>query len=854
MTLRTSYCFSRGHADRTAWFVLLRTGKGSGVFKRPATAALLWIGIILTLGSVCRLGAIDLYVAPNGSDAGAGSIGSPFATLGRARDAMRALRNPAGPSSGGGTIWLRGGDYNLTSTVVFDHRDSGTPENPIVLASYIGEEARISGGPKLDPSWFALVDSASPAWFRLDPAAKGKICSTNLRAHGVVDFGTFSTRDYLHPQIAPLELFFNGHPMTLARWPNRKDPLARADRVISGTGTVSSTQVNYRDTRPERWTHATDIWAHGLWVYPWADDHLKVSAVNPASHLLTLATAPTLGLANNLSYNSPYYVYNLLEELDEPGEYYLDRATGILYFWPPASLAGASIQVTTLGAALLQIDGSQYLSFRDLVIEAGRSHLIQIDSGDHNRIERCLLRNAGEAGAVVSGTNNGLDQCEIADCGEESVILLGGDRLALTSGGNFVTNCRIHRNGRIGWTNHPGVQLELGCGNVVAHNLIDELPHQAIIIKGNNHIIEYNEIRRVCQITSDAGAIYSGANWGFRGNVVRYNFIHHIQTSQPDGGVNGVYLDDCVSGFEVYSNILYRIQNTAIACGGGRDTKIHNNLVGWCAIVHHNDNRGRAWISSGANGRLSVLGQLLSVNYQKKPWSDAYPSCARIPNSWAGIMDGLWRNPQNCTFDSNSGFENHKWMEEGNWTKEPEPLGGVFSAYSSIANNAEGDASWRFSESACFDRSQRADWLTATVLGFTPVPFSAIGRSSGGAYLASQAPPSPALTGKATSESEIDLQWSDDGNVARNQEANFSVECRKLPGGAWQTIQSVGPDTNEVFISGLTPASNFAFRVRATNNAGSSFSNESLIETNTASPAAPTNAKTIFLKSEETAQ
>ena len=99
-----------------------------------------------------------------------------------------------------------------------------------------------------------------------------------------------------------------------------------------------------------------------------------------------------------------------------------------------------------------------------------------------------------------------------------------------------------------------------------AHNLIHDAPHNAILFWGNDFLIENNEIYRVCLETGDAGAIYTGRDYTYRGNVIRRNFIHHM------GGVGmgtmAIYMDDCVSGTHIAENTLWRCQ-TAVVLGGG---------------------------------------------------------------------------------------------------------------------------------------------------------------------------------------------------------------------------------------------------------------------------------------------
>jgi hypothetical protein len=777
--------------------------------SRRGVFALIWSSLLLLIP--LRLAALDLFVAPAGSDANAGTQAAPFATLGKARDAIRTLKTGAGLPAEGVTVWLRGGLHDLAATVGFDNRDSGTASLPVTYAGWPGEEARITGGRSLDAAACRLVYSGSVVWKRLDPAARGQVYELDLRRQGVSDFGTLHPRGFGISAAAPLELFIDGRPMTLAQWPNRRDPWART------VATASSTQFTYAGSRPERWSQAAEVWLQGFWRHAWADFQLQVAAIDPARKSITLAAPPA---AYGLDADRPFIAYNLLEEIDEPGEYFVDRSSGTLYFWPPAALAAARIQVSVLEAPLLQFAGAQHVTWRDVIIEAGRGGLVRIDSGDHLRFERCLLRNAGQYAAQVAGTANGLDHCEVVDCGADGVRIAGGNRATLTAGENYVTNCRLHRVSRLIWTGFPAISLN-GCGHRAANNLIDDLPSTAIVLFGNNHVVELNEIRRVCRTTSDAGAIYIGRDWGYRGNVIRTNFIHHIQTSQEGAGVHGVYLDDCVSGVEASGNVFHRIDDIALMAGGGRDLIMRGNLIAACGFGHRNDDRGRTRITNTPGDSWNLLARLAldGIRYQAPPWSTAFPACAAIPNSWESIVQGLWRNPENCEFTGNAGWANTTWTAESN------PSGtGVFGVYATMANNTPSQAPL-FDDAASLDRALRPAELRAAVPGFAAIPFAAIGRTWPQAQVATAPPPVPLLDGQALSSTQIDLQWTDDGNLARVQETGFMLERRNEPSGAWGPVRSFGPDVDFASQAGLAPGTRYSYRVRVANAAGAGVSN-----------------------------
>ncbi|MEO6181960.1 MAG: right-handed parallel beta-helix repeat-containing protein, partial [Verrucomicrobiota bacterium] len=134
----------------------------------------------------------------------------------------------------------------------------------------------------------------------------------------------------------------------------------------------------------------------------------------------------------------------------------------------------------------------------------------------------------------------------------------------------------------------PAVLMD-GVGLRVSHNLIHDHPHCAILFNGNDHLIEFNEIHHIALETGDVGAIYAGRNYTYRGNRMRCNFIHH--TGGVGMGSMGIYLDDCVSGAEIFGNIFYKVHRAAFI-GGGRDHQVINNIFVDCNHAVEVDGRG----------------------------------------------------------------------------------------------------------------------------------------------------------------------------------------------------------------------------------------------------------------------
>jgi hypothetical protein len=285
-----------------------------------------------------------------------------------------------------------------------------------------------------------------------------------------------------------------------------------------------------------------------------------------------------------------FYFVNLLEELDQPGEWFLDRNSGILFFWPPSPIGPSSeALISLLPGPLLRFTNVSHVTFRGLTLAATRGNGVEIDGGVSNRIDTCTLRNLGNSGVKVEGgSGHGIANCKLLDTGDGGVMLRGGDRQSLVSAGHFVENCHFARQGRWSKCYVPAILME-GVGLRVSHNLIEEHPHCAILFTGNDHLIEFNEIHHIALETGDVGAIYSGRDYTYRGNRIRYNYIHH--TGGVGMGSMGVYMDDCVSGTEIFGNIFYKVQRAAFL-GGGRDHRVVNNVFVDCNHAVELDARG----------------------------------------------------------------------------------------------------------------------------------------------------------------------------------------------------------------------------------------------------------------------
>ena len=570
---------------------------------------------ILSLTAIPAAGGKILYVAPNGSDANPGIKDKPLATLKDGRDAVRKIKSSGGLPPGGVTVELAAGTYEQIKPFELSEADSGSVEARIVYRAAAGAKVRINGG-KAITNFRTVTDKAVLA--RLDEKARGKVLQADLKALGVKDYGRADRG---------LELFFQGQAMTLARWPN--------EGFVKITGLVGGKPKNVRGTkgdmigkfmyagdRPKRWTGEKDLWVHGYWFWDWSDQRHKVESIDTDKRIISVKP-PYHGYGYRVG--QWFYAFNVLAELDQPGQWYLDRDAGLLYFWPPSDPTKGRPTVS-IAKGLVNMRNSSHVTLEGLTFEAARGTAVTITGGKANLVSKCVLRNVGAWAVRISGgSGSTVADCEIRQTGQGGVALSGGERKSLTRADHQAIGNHIHHYGRLDRMYKPAIALS-GVGLRAANNLIHDAPHMAIMFSGNDHLIELNEIHRVCLESNDAGAIYSGRNWTMRGTVIRHNYLHHITGFRGKGCV-GVYLDDMYSGTRIEGNVFYKVTRAAFV-GGGRDCTVANNIFIDCKPALHIDARATGW--AGYHVKTTMTTRLNAMPYKNALWRQRYPRLVNI--------------------------------------------------------------------------------------------------------------------------------------------------------------------------------------------------------------------------------
>lgn len=523
-----------------------------------------------------------LHVAPSGNDEAEGAESTPLATVAGARDAIRKLRARSSGAlpRGGVRVVIQGGSYPTVDTITLDAQDSGTAETPIVYQAQADEVPILTGGVRID-SWQSVNDAVVKE--RLAPAVRQRVCEADLAALGVRDLG-----DATDLRQAP-ELFIDGAPQTLARWP---DEGFVATGEILGTDTFKvwdsipgckDGRFKYVEDRPSAWVDEPDVRLYGYWFWDWYEEFQKVATIDADAHAFTLAKP-----YSQYGYRTGqrYRAVNVLRELDQPGEWYLDRRRGMLYWLPPEGDAWkrAVATVSVSAVPFVQLNDVEHVVIAGLTIEDGRGDGLHVEGGAQCVIAGCTLRRlGGDAVVVQGGQRHTIFGCTMHTLGCGGARVAGGDRKNLTPGGHVVENCTVADISRLKRTYTPAVHLD-GCGNRIAHNRFERIPSSAMRIEGNDHLIELNVIQHVVEESDDQGGLDMFGNPLYRGVVIRWNRWSDI-TGGTHCGAAGVRLDDMISGVTVHGNVFERcgaVQFGGVQIHGGKENVVDNNLFVDC--------------------------------------------------------------------------------------------------------------------------------------------------------------------------------------------------------------------------------------------------------------------------------
>jgi parallel beta-helix repeat protein len=529
------------------------------------------------------------YVSRAGSDAWSGRLAAPnatgtdgpFATLTRARDAVRSLpargRKPV-------SVYVRGGVYTLNSPLVFQPEDSGTEKSPITYAAYQGEKVVVSGGRAIT-GWKKATEGeeeTGPELWRAE-------------VPGVKE-GEWYFR----------QLFVGDERRQRARSPNTG--FYRADGIFEA-GDPAHFRFHPGDIRPT-WNDGDDVELVGL--EKWGEFRLFIKAVDARTNTATLS-------GQRQDYgddkNARYWIENTRDALDAPGEWYLDRQSGTLFY---IALPGEDVGLAQFMAPALpqlirfegKADAGQFV--HDLVLRGfsfehtdwslppkGYADMqaaydipaaVELIAARHCRIEQCTFTHLGQYAVEI---HQGSQDDQVVG-NEMTDLCAGGVKVGdtaipktdeLETKGIVVSENHIHDIAKV-YLAAIGVWIGQSSGNTVAHNEISDTYYTGISLgwtwgygpsAAHDNRIEYNHIYNIGRgMLSDMGCIYS---LGVQpGTVERYNLCHDVSRFQGGYGGWGIYTDEGSSHILIENNVVYRTEDAGFHQHYGQENILRNNI------------------------------------------------------------------------------------------------------------------------------------------------------------------------------------------------------------------------------------------------------------------------------------
>ena len=532
-----------------------------------------------------------------------------YKTLAEAKDVANAMHaaNPGAPVE----VIFAEGTYNFDSTVKFSAVDTGSEDAPITYKAAEGANVVFKGSKALNLADFELVTDVETL-AKIPAGSRGKVVAIDLTQQGIsLDALALSAKLTTGAEAA--ELFVNGDRQTIARYPNGDD------NYIQFTADSTGDTIALTDNRIARWEGAEHAYVTGFFGVDYQAERAAVNAIDAGAKTLTIdSTMLSYPVLQSETVSRRIAINNLIEEIDVPGEYYIDRTTGMLYYYPIDGIE--TIEISTCGN-MIEMDDIEYVAFDGISFEQGREFAINMrDNLKNISITNCRFENFGK-GAIWQIINNysefaaetsykslflegGIENLtmtgnEFVNLGSSGVKVILGSRQENVASGSVIQN-NLFAN--IGSTDKKAIALRIeGVGADVSGNTI----HDAgigIDLSAAKVKIHNNEIYNMLSQVGDAGAIYTGRVFINRGNEIYNNYIHGVRNRAPEIDMsvesmknNAIYLDDAYSGAKVYNNVIEDADRGIFVNAGSGNTITGNQISNTdCAIHHHaalNDNQ-----------------------------------------------------------------------------------------------------------------------------------------------------------------------------------------------------------------------------------------------------------------------
>ena len=543
---------------------------------------------------------INIYVAPEGGENGDGSFERPLNLENyqeHVRKVIEGIKNPVEIQ-----VIFRGGNYRVNNKIILTRLDSGfDDEHRVIYKAYEGEEPVFKGSRAIDITKIYKV-SDSNILKRLPESSRDKVGIIDLKAQGIEeiydkpeDFGSYP------------RFYLNGSEQMISQWPNGDYNYGEFEPVsVGGTGENSlGGSFRYVNTeRPERWLDANDFVVQGYLGYDYRQEAVPAANIDVKNSLINLKYGTDFGITNRQSRR--WKAVNLLEEIDMPGEWYIDRNTMLMYYYPPYGLAdGATLEMTVFQDDFFQLSGASNITFEGLTFTQSGGSAID---GYHNpdnvirniTIDKCTFSYLGDTVLNFYTYNFG----KVYDYAQWMNIEGNLYNLKITNNifySNYAAGMDIMSGSTDNIEDH-GVEVSnnyasreapmsdepinlLGSvnavGGIVEHNLAHNTGWHVLSLNRIRSKARYNEVIATVRETVDAGAFYAGRTIMNRENEYAYNFFYETNPVNPRVYAHkhnrAIYFDDGYAGGYIHDNIAVDGDKSFYTSGSG--SKYYNNIT-----------------------------------------------------------------------------------------------------------------------------------------------------------------------------------------------------------------------------------------------------------------------------------
>lgn len=665
--------------------------------------------------------AIELQVAPDAKEGNPGTILAPMTFDAAIAKASEILKRDGLPSEGL-TIILQGGVYPLTTAKVLNKEFRGSDRQPIIIKAAEGAEVTFDGRVNIrNPLDFSPVTQTQEVE-RLAKGAADKIRVITLEDPSIIKMlseklmlslnfdedgylpALFPNRGYAKLSTTPLKEEVTppgvpkdemGYGVRAAHKPyiepnreqgwmgNLEEPRGAFATISEGADKMGGTWQQWENELALNNTRNAMV---GYYEAVWKLSSIPICAIDADKKSLHISRvfAYGFGWLGEERGGQPFQIFGLLSELDQPGEWFFDPQDNRLFVYPPKPITANSKIGLPVADGFITLNNTEHVQIIGLnVCNVGTGTIYDIKGGSNNLVAGCSIHSSTARGMSISGESNGVLACNFYDL--NSHVSLNGITTAhvstytnsdtrhvengvLLAGNNYVENCQFYQKNFV----HEKINISMsGVGQVFKNNLVHNSIGQAMMIRGNDQVVELNEFFNIGYEEGDGGAIYSGGDITGYGNLYRHNLFHHLMRTPGKHGRAGIHLDDFQSGASCIGNIFYKSCTQGVYMNGGAGNTIIGNIFleglygaynrgnwGEKAFMQYNDIKSNpeskyAGLKDDYIGRAERL--IGEQGWNRSPWIEKYPLFSKVMNEDCKY-GRLW--PIYCTFKDNIYYGN----------------------------------------------------------------------------------------------------------------------------------------------------------------------------------------------------